>query len=584
MSKEPALLAYQRAVQALAALPAAHQLPLDDCAFALSTLPELPQLSPLRARLAKQLQEHLCSSWVLHGNMQQVFAVLGALWHYKPTCVAGTHLAAAVQRLIVSEVATGGPYRDGSELPLAANTYIAHFMQTVAEPLPNVQAFLTGALTAPCSAEPSMPYLLYLLSKSGNIPALNAHIRDCQKMPEWQTPMRLAVGLTILQNQLSGNQITQILQQICQRQQPGGLWHDTPCAQQADTNHASIAPTALIIATLQQCLQPRPKTLPSQLLAKRDSIAKKTRQLFSVHTEPLATMANALITDICSADKNMEITLFARQFGRALRTKTQLTSQQYTALGIANLCGWMAYTIYDDLADCESNLLQLPLANIATRHSLAYFKKALPGQPDFQQQVAAAFTAMDETTAWELTNCRLATETGTVLIANLPQYDDYSALANRSLAHTLTPLAVAMQCSPSRVAYRYIKTALHHYLIARQLTDDLRDWQKDIRAGHASAVVTAILQDMHVQPGTHSIAVLLPAMQQQFAQHTLHKLCRRILWHIQASREHLAKSRLLLPGNFLYTLLNGLEACAISSREACTQTTSFCEGLASYDW
>jgi len=254
-------------------------------------------------------------------------------------------------------------------------------------------------------------------------------------------------------------------------------------------------------------------------------------------------------------------------FARALDSPERFTNDCYTTLGLANLCTWIAYTIYDDFIDSEGTPAELPVANIAMRASLDCFRTVLPEDAHFQRYVGEVFAGMDEANAWEVNNCRFAIQDGWVAVTELPRYGRCKVLAARAFAHALPPMAILAQHSPRHSAKksRYIEMAFQHYLIARQLNDDLHDWIKDMQAGQASYVVTAILRDMRIENEAYDMEVLLPAMQKCFRRTTMPKICKRMLWHIDLSKQQFAKSRLLQRINDIYPLLDTLEQSAQQS-------------------
>lgn len=121
-------------------------------------------------------------------------------------------------------------------------------------------------------------------------------------------------------------------------------------------------------------------------------------------------------------------------------------------------------------------------------------------------------------------------------------------------------MAVLAHCVDSSSAQaHHIESAFRHYLIARQLNDDLHDWYEDVQAGQASYVVTAILRDMHVTPGIYNVTILLSDMQKRFMRTTMEHMCELTLHHIHHAQHSFAKSQLLQPANEIYGSLNKLE-------------------------
>jgi hypothetical protein len=290
--------------------------------------------------------------------------------------------------------------------------------------------------------------------------------------------------------------------------------------------------------------------------------------MFMAHPEPLRSSALTVVERVCNADENFEITLLPRFFAHALDTPAHFTNHYYKTLGLANLYLWIAYTIYDDFIDNEGKPAELPVANIALRASLDCFRLVLPNDARFQRYVSGVFAGMDEANAWEVHHCRFAIQDHNVAIAKLPRYGKCTVLAARAFAYALTPMAILAHLPDGLPkGSRQIEIAFQHLLIARQLNDDLHDWVKDMQAGQASYVVTAILRDMRIKNGAHDLNALLPAMQRRFRRTTMPKVCRTMLCHISLSRQHFAKSRLLQNTNDIYLLLDNLELSAHHSME-----------------
>jgi len=448
----------------------------------------------------------------------------------------------------------GGPYYSGNTIEIAANFQIARFVQLVAKPLPNIDILLDHSIATKQyeSTELAHPYILFLLATMYNRPEIMQYIATHRL----QTCLHRAIALAVLKNKAVAQQ--RELVAICNEQQSTGWWKNEPLAE--NWPGSQIATTALIVGILAAQQQKRANKSFSALLRQHQAVAQKTKQLFDSRTEPLRSLALATVNKVCQADKGFEITLLAYFFGQALKSSAHLTNKQYTLLGAASVCGWVAYTIYDDFLDEEGTPVQLPIANIAMRSSLDCFRSALSEDNNFQRYVAHIFTEMDEANAWEVHNCRFTVQTDTIIIIQLPKYGKCTVLATRSFAHALGPMAVLAHHTQSTAKkIRYIEAAFRHYLIARQLSDDIYDWPDDIQAGSASYVVTMILRDMRLQPGTYTLSILLTAMRKQFRHTTMIRTCELALNHVRAARRSFAKYELLQTSNSIYTFLDDLE-------------------------
>lgn len=106
-------------------------------------------------------------------------------------------------------------------------------------------------------------------------------------------------------------------------------------------------------------------------------------------------------------------------------------------------------------------------------------------------------------------------------------------LAWRSCIHILGPLIVAsFTPSLSGKDLDTLTSGLHHYLIARQLGDDIHDWREDLTAGRISAVVALLLARQNLPE--HSVLrleALTRAIQKDFLNIGVVQISELILEH-----------------------------------------------------
>jgi hypothetical protein len=572
MENKTLRLAFSRAITVLGAISKdeIQQLSLLDCAYMLTALPDMDSLASTRQWLAERLRARVNTSWIEGSDAYEVYSALSALWRYNSACVAGEWLAGAIGRLLQSEVQPGGPYYTDNMIAVAANAQIGIFISQVAQPLPNVNRLLANVIALERFDNTKLTSfgLLYLLARACDGDKLRQYARNnWQHNDDWQTPWHKVVGLVILKDSVQRSKIEQTLLAVCQQQHPSGFWGAEPLVKDVPQDQCSrLVTTALIVEALCNYLYPPAKDSPGAWQQSRQIVARAATEIFSMHSEPLRSSALAAVNRVCAADENFEITLLPQFFGHALNVSEHCNNAYYTKLGLANVYMWTAYTIYDDFMDDEGVPAELPVANLAMRASLDCFRAALPDDAHFQRYVGAVFARMDEANAWEINHCRFAVQGKKITIAELPKYGQCTVLAARAFAHALTPMAVlAHSPKGAKQPRHHIEIAFQHYLIARQLNDDLHDWVKDMQAGQASYVVTAILRDMRVKYGVYNLDTLLPTMKRCFRRTTMPKVCQRMLWHIDVSRQHFAKSQLLQATNDIYLLLDSLELSAQQS-------------------
>jgi hypothetical protein len=580
-------------------------------AIMLAALTAVPDESAavIRKRLAgwllKQRSDHWSFNYWPRGSatskrqpypddLDDTFCALLALWLYDPKLIDGACLGHAVKLLIATESQPGGPYRtwlvpaDSDplwlDIDVAVNANIACFIRHVAGPLPNVVALLERAIADKKLASPYYPSaypLAYYLARAYRGPEqsqLAELLLGMARDGHWGTPLQTALAVSSLV-QLGRSETCQAAVDFLHTsQQADGSWPaEAFCIDPAQNgqqffNGAPALTTALVVEALARYDQAAAQDKPAAArLAPKESAAQalKTAIYNTVENElrqlpsTLAAQSRPVIERIQSRDERSEISLLPVFFKTALKTPPAWADQaKLLDLGKANLYGWMAYTLYDDFLDGSRGPELLGVANAAGRRSLNSFRACLPDHTAFWELVEQTFDCIDNANSWELANCRFIVSGGFVTIAHLPNYGQRLKLCERSLGHTLTPLAILMSTglTLSHPSVRRLKRGLAHYIIARQLNDDLHDWEEDLSLGQASYVVCELLRAAHVSPGSHSLAELIPLLRQQLWHHSVQPLCNTVTAHLDQSRRALIASGLFTPKNDLFGLLERLEA------------------------
>jgi hypothetical protein len=280
---------------------------------------------------------------------------------------------------------------------------------------------------------------------------------------------------------------------------------------------------------------------------------------------------------LADSREGAEITDFARLCHDSLRQPGKPSRGTLTDLGAANLYGWLAYTIFDDFIDGEGRTDLMPIATLALRRSLQGFLDAPPDQIVFKKLVHETFDAIDGANSWELANCRYRRTGNKLYIKNVPDYGDLSKLAERSLGHTLGPMAVILQSGAGDGAAAHCREAFKQYLIVRQLNDDLHDWHEDLTSGHISYVVAKLLTHGRVDPGSYDIPSLAARLRNGFWQSVLPDTCRQMQERLAAGRKELQTSGLFVPKSPMEKLFETMGATVEDTLARQRQATMFLE-------
>jgi hypothetical protein len=527
-------------------------------------------------------------------DLDDTFCALIGLRQHDPSIIDGACLAKVVRLLVATESQVGGPYHtwlvDSNapdvwhDIDLAVNSNIAYFLSLVAEPLPNLtalmeQAILTGKFTSPYY--PSWQPLVYFLARAYQGPHQQRLIQFLlakRRHGHWGNPLNTALAVSSLVRLGHVDGLAPAIAYLRRHQQSDGSWPVAAfCldpAQKGKTHYHGSATltTALVIEalTLYAAAQEPPQ------LPRRKGVAHTAgrdedqfyQHIMSTGRHQLhnldKTLRQAALTRLEAMQKNRdsrEIALLPLWFSRSLRTPPRLDSDILTHLGLANVFGWMAYTIYDDFLDDEGDPALLSVANAALRYSLVNFHTALPTNTAFHTKVQQAFDRIDGANAWEVAHCRFKLAGEQLTIGNLPVYGRAEHLAERSIGHALTPLGVlaASGLALDSPAAKSIEGAFVHYLSARQLNDDAHDWEEDLRRGHSTYVVTAVLKALDITHTTLPLDTLLPRVQQHFWEQALPRLCQVMKRQTVLAGRAAARSQLLTEHNVLTEVVDGID-------------------------
>lgn len=178
--------------------------------------------------------------------------------------------------------------------------------------------------------------------------------------------------------------------------------------------------------------------------------------------------------------------------GLSPEDRGKISDDFLVSLGVISLCGWIAYSIYDDFLDNEGNPFDLPIANYCLKKIMSELKTSADG--DFYDLSLDILNRMDVANVWELKNARLPCERKGMRYEDV--YDNLDVLADRSMGHALGSILILSKLgySSGSIEASAIFDFFKNYIIARQLNDDLRDCFEDLKAGNISPAVAMLLE------------------------------------------------------------------------------------------
>lgn len=506
-------------------------------------------------------------------DLDDTFCALSALYQYDANLFDGTVMAKIVTLLTAVESQQGGPYytwlvddkapKIWRDLDLAVNSNIAFFLSLQDISLPNLTKFIASKVTRTNLSSPYYPnlypiayFISRLFKERGKYRALlQEMLLKKQKNGIWENPLYTALVVSaLLLFGTPSKKLTPAIEYLISQQSTKGAWSasafclDPAIKREVYYSGSSALTTAFCVEALQKYLDVSIKhhvSAQGNLIKKDNSIyriiIKRITSRLAALDKDLKAQAVDSLDNTLNRDNKIQVALLPYYFKLALKVrKEQVSDELIIQLGMANLYGWLSYTIYDDFLDDEGDHKKLPVANLCLRELTKIFASILP-ETEFDKFFNKVMDILENANTWEVSFCRVKISNGMILLKDfkIPDYSNLDKLAERSLGHSLTPVAVLYQLGFNANSQE-VKSLLEffkHYLIARQLNDDAHDWEKDLKMGHVNSVGALLLTKGGIRKDC-KFSQLLPKLQELFWYEVIKEVCGKILKHTQIAREY----------------------------------------------
>ena len=300
---------------------------------------------------------------------------------------------------------------------------------------------------------------------------------------------------------------------------------------------AAIYRASNISNTKEEQLPITPNTSKEEVIYQ--CVIQDAKKSFSNLGDDLKKQAEVCLKDIITSNKDKQIILLPYLFSNSVNQKLPADYQSKVIdLGLANLYGWMAYTIYDDFLDEEGDPRMLSVANFCLRGADRIFSIVLP-ETDFADFAKEVFNRIDSANAWEVAHCRIKEKTIASAISHpVPNFEDITHLADRSLGHTLGPTAVLVMLGSNTKSKenKSVLEGLRHYISAKQIHDDMHDWEDDLSRGQINSASATLFLSVNKKLVPKNESDALHFLQKTFWEETVLGLCDKSFMHLEQAR------------------------------------------------
>jgi len=561
----------------------------------LCNLDETPQTKNVKDKIAgfllSQKSEHWSFNYWTRGSgesktlpypddLDDTFCALSALMEHDAELIDGPAMARIVTLLTAVEQEEGGPYRTWlvsetaeevwKDVDLAVNSNVAYFLSLHDVSLPKIDSLIESAIDADQYVSPYYPAeypIIYFISrfyrgdKVERIIDLLVSKRD--RAYKWDNPLNTALAVSSLHNfGFSPDKLGESISYLMTDQQHGSWKPYAFCidpsmegkkyyaGSQALTTAFCLEALATFLQASESKTETRAESAESEVITSNlaaaneiyEEVVVKASKRFNSLPIDLREQALVFQEKFLAKDRDRQIVLMPLFFAGCLHHEAGRVPLDLPArLCLANLYGWIAYTIYDDFLDEEGNPELLSVANTCLRELTTILNSILPEETGFPSFFQQTMDALDGANTWEATHTRVGFK-----LLSIPDYGDYSIIADRSMGHALGPAAILFYLgyNPASPEFKSLMQFFKHFLIARQINDDAHDWEEDLKRGHINSVGALLLKRWKgavspVQWSMNDFQNNHFALQQMFWHDLLIEVCQLVLNHAGLARESL---------------------------------------------
>ena len=521
-------------------------------------------------------------------DLDDTCAALAAIYQYDDSLLTGSDFANIVNLLVSNEISTGGPYRtwivdDNApdywrDVDVIVNSTIGYFLACIGVRAAGIEKMIHEAVqneTFISRYYPNAKHFFYFVSRFYHAQKeMSEEFKDILTKKIFANIDTYGIGQNILEKaillssmtnlKIDHPLLTKLADNITEELENDGIKAYGFCIDPSIEGKryysgCSALTTALCVEALTKYMNKSIKPPDGDLIrhAHIQKLAKEDMGAIGSSLAIAATKQIAIISD-------PKITSLAYDIQKALiKKKIFISSKLIENISLANLYGWMAYTIYDGVSDKECVPQMIHCANFFTRKLIAIYDELDKDIPGTMALLENLLDTMDNANICE---------------KEFPLLADNRNLFERSIGYALAPLTVLlyMGYSPDSKEGKNMRELFENYLVARQLHDDACDWENDLASGKINSVGKLILKRIKKENINPPISRLREIFHREIAA----EVSLLIDSHIHSAVKKISKSQFFENTGFLSEELARLKTDAQALRANYNKTLDFLENYA----
>lgn len=496
-------------------------------------------------------------------DLDDTFCALLAMYKFDKESIGGDELKKILEVLINQEVKTGGPYYtwlvdqndiEWKDIDLAVNSNISNFLVEFGIELENISSFIDSSInnnSIKSRYYPTSTPVAYFISKSYRGQVKKKLVKSLESMYKKKSSTLLdkiiisssLLRLNLFNHELITKTVEILLDEKIDTNKAFPFYRGVNPFHNGKRHYSGSESltAAMVIEFLtlyKNTREAKNSGIGAKLVKLNKSIYTKVSQELIMAGGIISEHGNERLSILMKNPDMALITCVPYIIYSSIKKPIKIDDQILADISKATLFGWLAYDIYDDFFDKQAIPHQLSIANFSLRKLSAIFTSDY-FSPQFHTFFHETMNIVDNANASEAIRPNIVVSRGSINLNDEIISVCKSAITNpenKSIGHILPVVAVY-----SLVGYspQHIKTVkainfFKNYLAARQIIDDMHDWEEDIRSGKINTVSCQIINEALIRGNRKTTLNYLRSL---FWETTIIKSCRVAQRHINQAEK-----------------------------------------------
>lgn len=496
-------------------------------------------------------------------DLDDTFCALLAMYKFNKLSISGNDLKKILEVLISQEVETGGPYYtwlvdqndvEWKDIDLAVNSNIANFLTEFGIELQNITSFIDESInnnSIKSRYYPTSTPVAYFISRSykGQSKKKLKNTLETLYSRESSTLLdRIIISssllrLNLFQHELVARTIETLLDANINTSNAFPFYRGVNPFLNGKKYYAGSENLTAAL-TIEFLTLYKKKAIEIGASHTKASLEKQNRivcndvslELQQAHGIIAEYGAERLDTLLKNPDMAF-ITCIPYIIYRSFKTPIKIENFILADIAKATLFGWLAYDIYDDFFDNQSIPYHLSVANFSLRKLSTTFTSDYLSK-EFHSFFHETMNIVDNANASEAKMPIIKVKNNALILDDkiIPIIRSNASPENKSIGHILPIVAIyslvgySPQHNKTLTAINFFK----NYLAARQLIDDMHDWEEDLKLGKINTVAFQIINEALKK---QKKKVTINYLRSLFWEVTVIKSCKRVYKHIDQAEK-----------------------------------------------